>query len=274
MDATNSKFGSPTLPSMNTLPFKSVVTNSITTSSINYSLNIFNQGSEKDEILARPSLLVEDGGKATYFSGNQLILGIQGTQTGTITEKNIGVKLEVSPVFNKDNSIELNVNVARTFLRPATSDTTFEQTAETIKQATHTKVNLHFGETVILSALTESLQTDSKDETPLLGRLPLIKYLFGSRAKSKINNNVLILLTPRPYVSIDTNIYNERIEKQLNKVYHNLIDPGTNTFRILSSTQTLRSIYRPITLTDTLYDPGFLKYATDQEYQMLTEELQ
>ena len=266
--------GNPSDSNLETLPFATQITQAISIPEITYDLNIFNRNSSKSEILARPSLLVEDGGHAKYFSGNQLTLGIEGEQTGEITNQNYGINLDVSPHFNKDGSIDLHVIVGRTLIEDPRQNTTFNQVVEAVKENTETNVNLRYGETVILSSLSERNSSSSEDQTPGLADIPLLKYFFSKKTKTSENNNILILLTPKPYYSFDTDTNNVEALQQLNKLYNRVVNPQTNINSIIRTSHYMSLHNNPIILSNDLYDPELLKAATHQEYEIITEENQ
>lgn len=249
--------------------FSKLITNVISIPAVTYDLNIFNNADEQDEILARPTLVTEDGQTATYFSGRKLILGIQGTETGTIQTFPIGVDMKLTPHFLKDGSINLDVSIGRELLIPSTAITTFQQTAEELSELTHTTVNLHYGETIILSALSETIESESNDRTPILGKIPLVKYLFSDYRKEREQTSVLFLLTPQKYVSFSSP-YTLPTEKQLQHYFTRLVDPSTNLNRVMENLHLLQLYNIPLLLTPVFYDPKTIQEALTEEAQMVS----
>ena len=54
---------------------------------LTYSLNIFNNAYDRNEVIARPTILVEDQKKSTFFSGGTLHIVIEGGVAGSGAQK-------------------------------------------------------------------------------------------------------------------------------------------------------------------------------------------
>ena len=78
---------------------------------LTYSLNIFSNNYDRNEVIARPTILVEDKKKSSFFSGATLHVVIEGgvAGSGSIQPINTGVQLEVTPKFLDKETIELEV---------------------------------------------------------------------------------------------------------------------------------------------------------------------
>ena len=60
-----------------------------------------------------------------------------------------------------------------------------------------TKVVVRSGETVVMGGLVTSAESDSEESIPLLGKIPLIGWLFRHNTASRSDNNLLIFVTAR-----------------------------------------------------------------------------
>lgn len=192
--------------SASTLPFPSQLTNIISVPAVTYDMNIFNDADEKSEIVARPSITVEDNHQATYFSGTQLILGIEGTQTGTIEQVPLGVTMKLTPHFLPNGTIDLDIDMGREFLvqKSGSSFNSFSQAAQTLKEDTNTSVNLKYGQTIVLSTLYDTRRNETANSVPGLGNLPIIGYFFKNTTSTTVQTNLISLLTPVKYIAFPT----------------------------------------------------------------------
>lgn len=169
---------------------------------ISYSLNIANSNTQRNEILARPTIIAETGQTSEFFSGVQLdaaaVAG--GTQGGNPVQiqREIGVKLKVTPTVLPDGRIKLAVLAERTFLKTPSSDVNFTFRLETTKTTVNANVVMRYGETLILSGLSEKEAENARDGVPFLEDLPFVQYFFSQRQTKDFQKSVLILLTPRP----------------------------------------------------------------------------
>jgi len=170
---------------------------------LTYSLNIFNDNYDRNQVIARPTILVEDQKKSSFFSGGTLHIVIEGgvAGSGAIQPINTGVKLEVTPNFLDKDTLDMSVYAERTFLEAAlsqVSDTiTGTSFATTSKTTISANLTLRYGETMVLSGLSDQEKEKLDDKTPGLGDIPGIQYLFRNQTKTTAKKTVLILLTPR-----------------------------------------------------------------------------
>jgi tetratricopeptide (TPR) repeat protein len=171
----------------------------ISVPAVNYSLNIFNTLDSRNEILASPSLVALANEKSEFFSGVDVVAAaVSGGDGSSISvNKKIGVKLGVTPEFLPDDQIKLQVEAERTFLTSPSSSVQFEFRLDTSNTNVNANVVMKFGETLILSGLSEKETENSRDAVPLLGDIPVIQYLFSKEAKRDYRKSVLIMLTPR-----------------------------------------------------------------------------
>lgn len=181
--------------------YSNTVTRTITIPAISYSLNIFNAANQRNEVLARPSLVALTGRPSEFFSGVELNAvsnpGGQGSNPISI-QKEIGVQLTVTPNQLADGRLQMSVTAQRTFIKTPNADATFQQKLETTKNKVSANVVMRYGETLILGGLSEKESGNTRDGVPLLQDVPLLQYLFSRRTSSDFQKSVLILITPRP----------------------------------------------------------------------------
>lgn len=253
--------------SYDTVPFSSLVTSAISIPNITYSLNIFNSSFAKSEILARPTLVAEDGRPAAYFSGEKLLLGVTSQNSSSVETFPIGVHLRLLPHFLPDGSIDLGVEVGRDMAQSAQSvSTTFTEQASELSENVKTRVHVHYGETVILSGLSERAVTTSNNATPWLDRVPILKYLFSHNERTEAYNSVLILLTPEKYKSFSQETaYNSTAH--LSHFFNTVVDPTTNLPAISRDLRSSEIFQKPRAFQkmyskDTMLDAAFNEYQT------------
>jgi general secretion pathway protein D len=180
----------------NPFPFEQVITRTLSIPTVTYSLNIFNTQGDRNEVIARPSLLALEGKPSKFFSGAELTVGFVGREGGNFDSREIGVTLEVTPTFRDDGRIEIAVTAERDFFEP-TAPGTFVERVQTSKNRVSANAVLRFGETLILSGLSEKESENLDNRTPLLGDIPGLQYLFSREDTADTTKSVLILLTPR-----------------------------------------------------------------------------
>lgn len=180
------------------------VTRSLSIPGITYSLNIFNSNEQRDQILARPTLVATSGRVSEFFSGVEINAVVVNSSNNTSAspvniQKEVGVSLAVAPTINPDNTIGLKVKAERTFIRtPNKNLVGFDARVETTKSKVDASVVLRYGETLILGGLSEKEAENTRDGVPLLQDIPLVQYLFSNKSTLDYQKSTLILVTPRP----------------------------------------------------------------------------
>jgi general secretion pathway protein D len=177
----------------------STFTRLISIPAITYSLNIANTLSGRNEIIARPTLVALSGQTSEFFSGTDIsAAAVSGGSGDSVSvEKQVGVKLSVTPEFLGRDRVRLKVEAERTFLTTPSSSVVFQFRLDTSMTQVSANVVMRFGETLVLSGLMEKELEDDNDSVPFLEDIPLIQYLFSQKSKRDYRKSVLILLTPR-----------------------------------------------------------------------------
>ena len=164
-----------------------------------YSLNIFNDNNDHNEVIARPSLVALDGKKSDFFTGAVLhvqLTGAAGSQ-GAVATVPVGIKMEVTPRFLKDGKIEIEVKAARAFIENRSSQANFTNFTQVTKTEVTANVTMDFDDTLIISGLSEKETEDLHDGVPFLQDLPGVQYFFSHEDTLDYTKSVLILVTPR-----------------------------------------------------------------------------
>ena len=164
-----------------------------------YSLNIFNDNNDHNEVLARPSLVALDGKKSEFFTGAVFHVELTGAagSEGAVQDVPVGIKLDVTPKFLTDDTVELKISAARAFIEGRSSQVSFNNFAQITKTIVTANVVMRFGNTLIISGLSEKETEELHDGVPFLQDIPVIQYLFSHEDTLDFTKSVLILLTPR-----------------------------------------------------------------------------
>ena len=184
------------------------ITRSIGLAGINYTLNIANASERSAEVLARPTLVALAGQTSQFFSGVDVIGAAVSSGQGSSVQvqKEVGVRLAVTPEFLPDGLIRLQVVAERTFLTNPSSNVVFDFRLDTTKTIVNANVAMRFGETLILSGLSERDKGVDNSGVPVIRDVPIAQYLFSKKATRDYQKSVLIMITPRApqYTSRDT----------------------------------------------------------------------
>jgi tetratricopeptide (TPR) repeat protein len=175
------------------------ITSQISIPAVTYSLNIANSLNSDNQILAKPSLVAQTGKTSEFFSGTEILAAaVSGGNGDSVSvQKEVGVKLAVTPQVLANDEIRLHVVAERTFLTDPSNSVVFEFRLDTTKTNVNSTVTMKFGETLILGGLSERETSNVSDGVPLLKDIPILSYLFSEKTERNFEKSILILLTPR-----------------------------------------------------------------------------
>ena len=185
---------------------------------VSYSLNIVNSLNAGNRVLAKPSLIAQSGETSEFFSGTEILAAaVSGGNGDSVSvQKEVGVKLAVTPEMLPDDMLRLHVVAERTFLTDPSNSVVFEFRLDTTKTNINSTVTMKYGETLVLGGLSEREESKSVDGVPLLKDIPGLNLLFSERVQRTFERSIMILLTPRrPHF---TQRSAEAIEKTNNKL--------------------------------------------------------
>lgn len=181
------------------------INNSLTISlpAVTYSLNVANAKDSNNRLLARPSVLAYDRTQSNLFVGTELTYTTSGDTGGNSYNKEVGLKLQATPVFLQNGLLKITVDTEFDAFAPTAAPGTFQQAVATVKTSSHVVAEMNFGQTLVIGAGSSQRSSKESNGVPVLRDIPLLKHLFNVNSGSKQETSVLILITPRRPAYID-----------------------------------------------------------------------
>lgn len=170
-----------------------------------YSLNIANATQNRNEVLARPTLLAIDRLPSTFFSGANISILVGGSpgSVASLVDKQVGVSFSVTPTFIDDDHVLLTVRAARSFVTTPAIGTAGVALSQS-RLTTSANILVSPGQTVILSGLAERERVRGNSGVPVLRDIPGVQLFFTSDRKEDYFRTVMVMLTMRkPVVSAE-----------------------------------------------------------------------
>ena len=153
---------------------------------------LFSALEEKNEaaIHADPTLIVAEGKQASLFSGETRLVTRQ-TDDGTHRYQSVeaGVRLTVTPTALEGGVILLEIAPEISHISEVKDDPTVYQ------NQVQTTLKVTDGEVVALSGLTVENTMTKDAKVPILGSLPVIRWLFKSTANSSSDRELLVFIS-------------------------------------------------------------------------------
>jgi len=170
---------------------------SLSLSGVNYSLNIANSSDGFSRIEARPTLLAYDGQTSRYFNGGEVTYAVGGEISAGSFTKPVGLTLAVTPIFNEDGYIDLTVFAELSNFVLAPPPGTFREAVATTKAETEVSASMTYGQTMVISAGTSTLESRVTSGVPLLRDLPVLQNMFSTDSDTVRESSLVMLLTLR-----------------------------------------------------------------------------
>lgn len=166
-------------------------------------LNLFKTIGET-KVLANPKLVVVNNQEAEIHIGEKqayvTTTTTSGQTTSTIAEEvqfiDVGIQLSVTPIINDDGFITMKVkpeisNVGSTLITPTNNripilDTTLTETTVMVKD----------GVTLLIGGLRKEERSLTSEHMPILGDLPLLKWVFRNQTNKVDRTEIVVMLTP------------------------------------------------------------------------------
>jgi type IV pilus assembly protein PilQ len=151
------------------------------------------------DIQAEPVISTLDNRKADILVGEETPVRVidasnSGAATSTVTMKETGIRLTVTPHVTSNRQIAMELHTERSSIQPlAATDLGF--TFQT--QRADNQLLVNDGETAVIGGLTVTAVTNTRAGIPLLSGLPIIGKLFSFSRGEENRRDLIILVTPR-----------------------------------------------------------------------------
>ncbi|MHC1716003.1 MAG: type II and III secretion system protein family protein [Acidaminococcaceae bacterium] len=162
------------------------------------------------KMLSQPNMITLSGTKANILVGGQMPVPVS-NDNGQITVewKDYGIKLEIEPSVNAENSIYTKVKAEVSAIDWNSTHKIYISTTGisipplTMRKADSTIV-LTSGQTMAIGGLISSEMSKDVQKIPLLGDIPILGNLFKSTSFNRNETELLIFITP---TIVDPNVY-------------------------------------------------------------------
>jgi general secretion pathway protein D len=159
----------------------------------------------KTNVLSQPNILVLDNEQATINIGDQISIQTgnisvpEGTTNGFYNSTSYqylktGINLSVKPSISSNGIVRLEIKQSHTIPGDAPESGGNPPIAT---RDIETIINVPDGKSVLLGGLITETNTHANDSTPLLSKIPILRYFFGGQNKSHSKKELIMIITPR-----------------------------------------------------------------------------
>ena len=152
--------------------------------------------------LAEPNLIASNGKEASFLAGGEYPYPVAQAGTNstavTIVFKEFGVRLSFTPTVLNGDLINLKVKpeVSSLDFANGVSLSGFRVPALSTRR-TETEVELQDGQTFAIAGLMNNTVSSTMSKVPGIGDIPILGYLFRSRAYQKAQTELVVMITPQ-----------------------------------------------------------------------------
>ena len=152
--------------------------------------------------LAEPNLIAENGKEASFLAGGEypypVVQGQSGGQTVTIQFKEFGVRLHFTPTIVGSDLVKLKVapEVSSLDFANAVTISGLPRAGHHRRAARETEVELQDGQTFAIAGLMNNTVTSQLQKIPGIGDIPILGFLFKSKAAQKNQTELVVMITP------------------------------------------------------------------------------
>lgn len=154
------------------------------------------ESDSRAKVVARPSVLINDNAEGTLASeGEEPYASVNASTTVATTSLggfvSAGTNIRVTPQISEGDHLKLEYEIELSSFGEDVSDTLppSRQTNKLTSEAT-----IPDGHTIVVGGLTREDVLESVDRLPILGKIPILEYLFSSRSKQVRETTLFVFI--------------------------------------------------------------------------------
>lgn len=185
-------------------------------------------------VLSTPQIMALDNEESEIEVGEKVPVAMNQSNTGTtvqnsVQRENVTIKLKMTPYISpEDDTVQMKIDqqVADLSKRNALGSATelAKVAISTTTRSIKTQIVVNSGETAVLGGLMKDSDSEDITKIPVLGDIPVLGWLFKSRAVSKQKTNLLVLITPKIVRSTQdhANVVVEKLNERIDFIKKNM----------------------------------------------------
>lgn len=146
------------------------------------------------KLLSHPRVTTQNNVQAEIVQGDQIPIQIVANNTVTVQFQDAALVMRVTPQITAARTVIMQIEIENDFADFGRNVNGFPPI---VTQRASTTVQVVSGETTVIGGIFESEQSSSNNRVPALHRIPLLGWLFRSKADRESTDELLIFLTPR-----------------------------------------------------------------------------
>jgi len=154
----------------------------------------------KAKVIATPKIATLDNHTAVINIGSRIPYAVPVTNgsnsiTWTVDYIDAGVKLKITPMLGKDNTITTDIEPEVSCVSEWKTTSAGEFPVISTRNAQST-VRVNNGDTIVIGGLMSEVDRENVSRLPIIGYLPILGILFQSKTTEKSKTEVVFMITP------------------------------------------------------------------------------
>ncbi|MCY4601180.1 MAG: type IV pilus secretin PilQ [Acidobacteria bacterium] len=145
-------------------------------------------------LLSHPRVTTQNNVQAEIVQGDQIPIQVVANNTVTVRFEDAALVMRVEPQITAAGTVIMQLEIENDF---ADFGRAVGGIPPIVTQRARTTVQVASGETTVIGGIFEHERSTSSSRVPGLHRIPLLGWLFRSRAQRDSTDELLIFLTPR-----------------------------------------------------------------------------
>ena len=145
-------------------------------------------------LLSHPRVTTQNNVQAEIMQGDQIPIQVVANNTVTVRFEDAALVMRVKPQITAAGTVIMQLEIENDF---ADFGRAVGGIPPIVTQRARTTVQVASGETTVIGGIFEHEHSTSSSRVPALHRIPLLGWLFRSRAERDSTDELLIFLTPR-----------------------------------------------------------------------------
>lgn len=145
-------------------------------------------------LLSHPRVTTQNNVQAEIVQGDQIPIQVVSNNTVTVRFEDAALSMRVEPQITAAGTVIMQLEIENDF---ADFGRAVGGIPPIVTQRARTTVQVASGETTVIGGIFEHERSTSSSRVPGLHRIPLLGWLFRSRAERDSTDELLIFLTPR-----------------------------------------------------------------------------
>lgn len=170
-------------------------------------IGILDQTTELN-IVSNPFLVATNKYPASVKLGEQRrvvsgqVVGGSSPSQNTFTSMDAAITVSITPQISSYGIVNLSIQVQIEEFTDLNDPSNGNKSSKNVT----TSADIADGEILALGGLIQNKENNNNSRNPILGRIPLIKYLFSNNNKTRTNDNLLIFVAPRIISPLQQNV--------------------------------------------------------------------